>query len=225
MTNTNLSELRILLDRASAEDRANIQRIIGAGFGDSPELLCDHIQYLRAGAIGQVFDKRDYKQLVTDVADIIQIDWATLTHGRDWSELSSAEIEDAIVITVLQKILSELSDDDRKRLAEELGKEAHDPNLVGELLSGGVLLLARLSGFKIYLLATTAVGALTAGLGITLPFAIYTTLTTGIGIVIGPIGWVAIVISVLYQINQPNWSRLIPAIVYISYIRHKLDSQ
>ena len=225
MTSNNLPELRALLDRASAEDRANLQRVIGAGFGDSPELLCDHIQFLRAGVIGQFLDNRDYKQLVTDVADHVQIDWPALLRGRQWSDLFAADIEDAVVVTALQKILRELPDEDRRRLAEELGKEAQDPNIIGELLSGGAVVLARLSSFQIYLLATTAVGALTAALGITLPFAIYTALTTGLHVVLGPIGWAAIGISVLFRLNQPNWSKLVPAIVYISYIRHKLDSR
>ena len=225
MTSNNLSELRALLDRASADDRANFQRIIGAGFGDSPELLCDHIQFLRAGVFGQFLDNRDYKKLVTDVADHIQIDWPALLRGRQWSNLPAADIEDAVVVTFLQKLLPELPPEDRRRLAEELGKDAQDPNLVSELLSGGAVVLARLSGFQIYLLATTAVGALTAALGITLPFAIYTTLTTGLGVVLGPIGWAAIAISALFRLNQPNWSKLVPAIVYVSYIRHKLDSQ
>jgi TolB-like protein/Tfp pilus assembly protein PilF/uncharacterized protein YaaW (UPF0174 family) len=224
MTSNNLPELRALLDRASAEDRANLQRVVGAGFGDSPELLCDHIQFLRAGVIGQFLDNRDYKQLVTDVADHVQIDWPALLRGRQWSDLFAADIEDAVVVTALQKILRELPDEDRRRLAEELGKEAQDPNIIGELLSGGAVVLARLSSFQIYLLATTAVGALTAALGITLPFAIYTAFTTGLHVVVGPIGWAAIGISVLFRLNQPNWSKLVPAVVYISYIRHKLDS-
>jgi len=225
MTNDNLNQLRTLLNRASHEDRTNLERIISADFGNDPEKLCDHIQFLRAGFLGQLFNRRDYKQLVTDVADHLQIDWTALLRGRQWTDLSAAEIEDAVVVTALQKILKELPDDDRRRLADELGKEAHDPNLVGELLSGGAIILGRLSGFQIYLLATTAVGALTAALGITLPFAIYTTLTTGLGVVLGPIGWAAIAISVLFRLNQPNWSKLIPAIVYVSYIRHKLDSK
>src|SRR5437016_7697768 len=224
MTSNNLPELRALLDRASAEDRANLQRVVGAGFGDSPELLCDHIQFLRAGVIGQFLDNRDYKQLVTDVADHVQIDWPALLRGRQWSDLFAADIEDAVVVTALQKILRELPDEDRRRLAEELGKEAQDPNIIGELLSGGAVVLARLSSFQIYLLATTAVGALTAALGITLPFAIYSAFTTGLHVVLGPIGWAAIGISVLFRLNQPNWSKLVPAVVYISYIRHKLDS-
>jgi len=224
VTGNNLSELRALLDRASADDRANFQNLIGAGFGDTPELLCDHIQFLRAGVLGQFLDNRDYKQLVTDVADQIHIDWSALLRGRHWSDLSAADIEDAVVVTVVQGILRDLPDAERRRLAEELGEEAHDPNLIGELLSGGAIVLGRLSGFQIYLLATTAVGALTAVLGITLPFAIYTAITTGIGFALGPIGWAAVAIAGLIRINQPNWSKLVPAIVYISYIRHKLAS-
>ena len=224
MTSNNLIELRTLLDKASPEDRANLAKVIDAGLGDSPKLLCDHIRFLRAGVIGQFIDGGDYKKLVTDVADHIQIDWAGLLHGRQWGDLSATEIEDAIVVKALQKILGQLSDEDRRRLAEELGKETKDPGIVAELLCGGAIILGRLSGFQIYILATTAVRALTSALGITLPFVIYTAVTRGLRIVLGPIGWVLLGVSVLLNLNQANWSRLVPGIVYVSYIRHKLDS-
>jgi uncharacterized protein YaaW (UPF0174 family) len=224
MISNNLIELRTLLGTASPEDRANLARIIKSPFGDTPEHLCDHTQFLRAGIVGQLFDNRDYKRLVTDVADHIQIDWPGLLRGRQWSDLSAAEIEDAIVVKTLQKLFAQLSDEDRRLLAEELGKEVKDPNIVGELLSGGAIVLARLSGFQIYVLTTTAVGALTSALGITLPFVIYTTVTRGLGIILGPIGWILLGVSVLLNLSQTNWSRLVPGIVYISYIRHKLDS-
>ncbi len=225
MTSNNLSELRTLLDKASPHDRTNLQRIIGGGFGDSPEHLCDHTQFLRAGFTGQFLDNRSYKQLVTDVADHIQIDWLALLRGRQWDALSAAEIEDSIVVTIVYKVIRELPTGDRRRLAEELGKEAQDPNLAGELLAGGAIVAAQLSGFQIYLLATTTVGAMSAALGITLPFTIYTAMTSGISVVIGPIGWVAVGVAVLLHLSQPNWSKLIPGIVYVSYIRHKLESQ
>jgi uncharacterized protein YaaW (UPF0174 family) len=225
MISNNLIELRTLLDKASPEDRANLAKIIKSCFGDTPEHLCDHIQFLRAGVVGQLFDNRDYKKLVTDIADHIQIDWSGLLRGRQWSDLSAAEIEDAIVVKTLQKLFAQLPDEDRRLLAEELGKEAQDPNIVGELLSGGAIVLARLSGFQIYILTTTAVGALTSALGITLPFVVYTTVTRGLSIILGPIGWMLLGVSLLLNLSQTNWSRLVPGVVYISYIRHKLDSE
>lgn len=93
----NFDELERLLEQASAVQRRELGEAIGCGFGYSPKLICDHICFLRAGAIGQMFDKRDYKQLVTDVADRVRIDWASLTARKKWAELKTEEIEAAIV--------------------------------------------------------------------------------------------------------------------------------
>jgi uncharacterized protein YaaW (UPF0174 family) len=125
------------------------------------------------------------------------------------------------VLKAFQLLYESLSEADRRELAKELGNAAKDPNLVGQILTGGAMVLGRLSGMQIYIVATTAVGALTSALGITLPFVIYTSITRAIGVVLGPIGWIFLGVSVLFQINRPNWSRLIPGIAYISYIRHK----
>lgn len=225
MKEQNLNELYDLLNRASLADRTNLQRLIGAGFGPEPRLLCDHFRFLRAGVLGQLFDRRSYKQLVTDVADHVGIDWGILARGRNWRDLSTHEIEDAIVVTTLQKVFQHLPDVDRRRIAIELGKESRDPNLVYNLVSGGVLILARASGFQVYLLATTATAALAGTLGIALPFAVYTTLTSALGIVLGPIGWIGFGFSLLLGLNTANWSRLVPGVIYLSYINHKLRSE
>jgi len=47
--------------------------------------------------IGQMFDRRDYKQLVTDVADRVGINWGSLTKIKPWSQLPASEIEAAIL--------------------------------------------------------------------------------------------------------------------------------
>ena len=225
MMNPSLTSLTDLLQLASADDRANLQKIIGTSFGDSPKLLADHFNYLHSGAVGQLFRRRSYKQLVTDLADYIKIDWDGILRGRHWDDLSVGEIEDAIVFTSLGAMLSRLSDDERTAFAEELGKEANDPNLIPELLAGGSMILARLSGMKIYLLATTTVGALTAGIGITLPFAFYTTMTSTLKVLLGPVGWAALGGSILFAVNKTNYDKLLPGVVFVSYIRHKLDHE
>lgn len=92
----NLAELENLLSKSSNSSRNKLGQIIEAPFGNSAGLLCDHLVYLRSGAVGQLFDGRDYKQLVTDVADRVGIDWNTLLGVSSWSQLSSRQIEDAI---------------------------------------------------------------------------------------------------------------------------------
>ncbi len=219
------SELTYLLRGASREDRANLAKILDSDGADSPEQLADLFHQFRAGVIGQYFTGRDYKQLVTDVADHLEIDWPGLLRDRRWDHISTAEIEDAVVLKTFQRLYERLSEADRRKLAEELGKAANDPSLVGQILTGGAMALVSLTGFQIYLIATTAVGALTGALGITLPFVIYTGITRAIGIALGPIGWVFLGVTVLFQLNRTNWSRLVPGVVYVSYIRHKLDSE
>ena len=53
----------------------------------------------------------------------------------------------------------------------------------------GVLGIAQMSGFDIYLASTTALGFFTAAAGVTLPLAAYTGLTSTIALFIGPVGW------------------------------------
>lgn len=95
-----LAELHTLLEAAPQAQRTELRDIIEAPFGTSPGHLCDHLLFLRAGAIGQHFDGRSYKQLVTDVADHAGIDWKPLIKGTSWHQLSAEDIERVIVATV-----------------------------------------------------------------------------------------------------------------------------
>ncbi len=182
-----LSDLIYLLRRTSHEDRANFAKILDSEGSDSPEHLADRFHEFRAGVIGQFFVSRDYKQIVTDVANHLKIDWPSLLRERRWDQVSTTEIEDAVVLKAFQRLYDDLSEQDRRKLAEELGKAANDPSLVGHIVAGGAMALSSLTGFQIYLVATTTVGALTSALGITLPFVLYTGLTRAIGLALGPI--------------------------------------
>jgi hypothetical protein len=52
------------------------------------------------------------------------------------------------------------------------------------------LMAAQLSGFGVYLLASTALGALTGAVGIAFPFAAYAAVSSAIAVAIGPVGWI-----------------------------------
>lgn len=80
--------------------------------------------------------------------------------------------------------------------------------------------LAKMSGFGVYLMASTVLGGLTGALGITLPFAIYIGMSQTIALILGPVGWATLAGSFVFALNQPNWNRLTLAVVYISTIRN-----
>jgi len=85
---------------------------------------------------------------------------------------------------------------------------------------------AQASGFGVYLASTTALGFLTHAIGITLPFAVYTGMTSTIAFVIGPVGWLGAGIWGAWKLTQPSWKKMIPALIYISAInsKQKLES-
>jgi hypothetical protein len=95
MTN-DLPELHELLTQTPPEYRRGLQEIIGAP-GDSAPLLCGHLRALRTAAGEPLAGPGDYKQLATDMADQVHIDWNTVLAGLAWADLAVAQIEAAIV--------------------------------------------------------------------------------------------------------------------------------
>lgn len=105
-------------------------------------------------------------------------------------------------------------------------------SLKGPITAYSMLGLAQASGFGVYIASTTALGFLTHAVGVTLPFAFYTGMSTTIAFVIGPVGWLSAGIWGAWRLTEPKWKYLIPALIYISstnsrrllQTRSKLDS-
>ena len=220
-----MKEFYKIISSATKEDRKNFAKLTGSAFGDAPDTLCNHIRYLKAGSIGQLFWHDSWKQVVTDVADHLGIDWTQTLDGRCWRDLETQEIEVAVVTKLFQNMLEKLSPEQRQQLVMEMQRDQDDPHLESLLLSGGVMTIAKMSGFGVYLLASTVLGGLTNALGITLPFAIYMGMSQTIALILGPVGWAALAGGILFTLNQPNWNRLTLAVVYISIIRHSLQEE
>jgi uncharacterized protein YaaW (UPF0174 family) len=215
-----LCEFRKIVKAATPEQRHNLGELTGSGFGSDPNTLCNHIRYLRAGSIGQLFWDESWKQVVTDVADYVEIDWLALLDGRRWKQLETCEIENAVVTKMFQEMLDQLPPDQQEKVILEMQRNSNDPSLEGLLLTGGTMAAAKASGFGVYLMASTVLGGLTSALGITLPFAVYMGMSQMIALAIGPVGWLALFGGLAFTLNQPNWQRLTLAVVYVSMIRH-----
>ena len=69
-----MQELYRIIESATKEQRKNLAELTESAFGDAPNTLCNHIRYLKAGSLGQLFWNNSWKQIVTDVADHVGID-------------------------------------------------------------------------------------------------------------------------------------------------------
>lgn len=85
----------------------------------------------------------------------------------------------------------------------------------GPATTFALLGIAQTSGFGIYLASTSALGFLTHAVGVTLPFAVYTGMTSTIAFIIGPPDWLTAGIWGAWKLTQPNWKKLIKALMYI----------
>lgn len=147
-------------------------------------------------------------------------------------EASLDETESYLVEGVFLKVLTAMKPPERHRVFSETFQmekvagdakiKVKDKKFAGPITALGALGMAQMSGFGVYLAATTTLGFLTHAVGITLPFAAYTGLTSTIAVIIGPVGWLGVGIwGAFLATTGTKWDRIIPALIYIIQVRHK----
>jgi uncharacterized protein YaaW (UPF0174 family) len=98
-----------------------------------------------------------------------------------------------------------------------------------EILGAGALAMGNASGFGIYLLGSTVLGAMNGALGLGLGFGAFTGLSSVIATTIGPPGWAAIGVSVGAKVGKrmtgPNYKKLLPVVIYIAAQRAFLEQK
>ncbi|MEO9501903.1 hypothetical protein [Nonlabens ulvanivorans] len=75
-------------------------------------------------------------------------------------------------------------------MEKNAANEGLDKNQMASIGSLTALTAAQLSGFGVYMLASSTVGAISSLVGVALPFAFYTSMSSFISVAIGPIGFI-----------------------------------
>jgi len=91
-------------------------------------------------------------------------------------------------------------------------------NLKGPQTAATLLGIANVSGIGVYLSSTTALGFVTHAAGITLPFAVYSGLTSSIAFIMGPAGWLALSVWGFLNLTKSEWSKIVQGILYIASV-------
>jgi hypothetical protein len=91
----------------------------------------------------------------------------------------------------------------------------------GPVTTLAALTVAQGSGFGVYLGATTALGLLSHAVGVTLPFAIYTGMTSTVAFLIGPFGFLGAGAWLGFRILGPEWPRILRGVLHLIAMRAK----
>lgn len=138
------------------------------------------------------------------------------------------DIEQKIVSRVLQETVDKLSKTQREELLLRLSSLSGVEIDLSKIATGGsvaALIIGNYAGFGTYLAASSALGVLTSGLGMTASFGVYTSLTTAISIALGPIGFGAATAAFIATLTKSSPRKAVPAIVYIATMRAKLNTE
>lgn len=107
--------------------------------------------------------------------------------------LSIPEKEKFLFKEIFKDNFKNLTQQEKQNLEAELTKQAQKEGFnnaeIASISSLATIGAAQLSGFGVYLLASSTVGAITSFVGITLPFAFYTSMSSVISFAIGPAGF------------------------------------
>lgn len=103
----------------------------------------------------------------------------------------------------------------------ELAGQLPGSGIKGLTASAAFLVVANAGGFATYMLMSTVIGTLTAGLA---GFGMYTAASSALSVLLGPAGWTALGLAAIYKLGGPSPQRRLKAVVTIAMLRARIHS-
>lgn len=205
-----------LLYDASLEERGNLAALLGCPPDTPPAGL---LQELRSAGSHSVAtwvrgEPVPYQQVVVDVA-------AKLGAPRPKTGADAVDVEHAAIGAVFEQILAKATPEQRAAILADISRSQVRDGKKAGVVAGG-LVVAHLSGFGLYMAASSTLAAVTGVIGATLPFAVYTGMSSVLATLTGPIGWAALATWAVAKMGSPAYKKTIPAVLAIATTRARL---
>jgi uncharacterized protein YaaW (UPF0174 family)/GTPase SAR1 family protein len=159
----------------------------------------------------------EYDEVVLDVGKKLK--------AKVRSNASVEKNEEAILWKLFEGALEKMSEKEKRELFKSMGMKERDfPT--GSASAIVSQLIANYSGFAIYrtsLIVANMVSRALLGQG--LAFATNAALTRSIGVILGPIGWIASGLWLAIDIAGPAFRKTVPAVIHVAMLRQMLTKR
>ncbi len=151
------------------------------------------------------------------------------------------DIEDAIMIKVIEiardKIIKEQGTEAWVKIEKEIQDQLEEMIRMGKIqediaeellkLRGAAMMAAliggKMAGFALYIVANQVFFAIARALGLRIGVAVAGPIVGGVlAALLGPAGWLLAGVTILYDVGNTNWKKVIPATVMVAVIRKRL---
>jgi uncharacterized protein YaaW (UPF0174 family) len=213
------AELETLLTAASGQERANLAAILKLPESASAAALAEGLGKAGSHVVGALVRGGrgvPYDEVVRDVA-------AKLKQPKLTETATTYDRERQILTAAFERMLAEASPEQREAILAELASK--QGGSVGVGAGAAALVVANLSGFALYTVASSALAAITGAVGLTLPFATYMGLSSVIAAVTGPVGWAALGVWAVASLGGANYKKTIPAVMLVGTVRTRLIAE
>ena len=196
-----MNHVLTLLQEMTPKQKEPLAKILGLKVNSDSEIILKFSKLLRP-LKGWFQDPMTYSQILNSIAkrnnEVVNPSTKTVIAERE------------LYLKLFQIEFEKLNDEEKKIITAELEKAGLNVNQISSLSGLGALGAAQLSGFGVYLLASSTVGAITSFLGVTLPFAFYTGMSSAIALVIGPIGFLAMGVMIFRSFRHiRSWDEVL----------------
>jgi uncharacterized protein YaaW (UPF0174 family) len=158
-----------------------------------------------------------YREVLEDVAKKLKVKGVN-------PDMPESSIERTLTATTFKAAWDKATPAEREALVQHLSasdrKALYSMGATGSVLAG-----AGAAGFPLYVAASTVLGSLTTAIGVTLPFAAYTTMSSGIALMTGPAGWLALLGLAAWKVGDVDYKTTVPAVIAVAAVRARLIAE
>ncbi len=134
--------------------------------------------------------------------------------------------EEEILLKMFEDALERMTDEEKRAVFRSIG--VSDRDIPVGAISAAVIqaFLKRFGGFYIYQISVVVANMVSrAILGTGLSFATNAAITRTVGMLLGPIGWIATGLWMVIDLSGPAFRKTIPAVIHIALLRNILTTK